>query len=59
MSQENVEIVQRALAAYMNEDEATLRALIADDNGDLGKARPTRPARAPLRGLPAIVGRMA
>src|SRR6476660_762071 len=31
MSQENVEIVQRALAAYMNEDEATLRALAADD----------------------------
>jgi ketosteroid isomerase-like protein len=41
MSQENVEIVQRALAAYMNDDEATLRALAADDM--VTSARPDQP----------------
>ena len=41
MSQENVEIVQRALAAYVNEDEATLRALADDDM--VTSARPDQP----------------
>jgi ketosteroid isomerase-like protein len=31
MSQENVEIVQRAMAAYMVDDEATVRTLFAPD----------------------------
>jgi ketosteroid isomerase-like protein len=31
MSQENVEIVQRAMAAYMGNDEATVRKLVAPD----------------------------
>ena len=31
MSQENVEIVQRAMAAYMRDDEATVRKLVAPD----------------------------
>ena len=31
MSQENVEIVQRAMVAYMGDDEATVRNLIAPD----------------------------
>jgi ketosteroid isomerase-like protein len=41
MSQENVEIVQRAIAAYTNDDEATLRALLADDMVTSG--RPDQP----------------
>jgi ketosteroid isomerase-like protein len=41
MSQENVQIVQRALAAYMNDDEATLRALAAEDM--VTSARPDQP----------------
>jgi ketosteroid isomerase-like protein len=31
MSQENVEIVQRAMAAYMGNDEATVRKIVAPD----------------------------
>jgi ketosteroid isomerase-like protein len=31
MSQENVEIVQRAMAAYMRDEEATVRELVAPD----------------------------
>jgi ketosteroid isomerase-like protein len=31
MSQQTVEIVQRAIAAYMRDDEATLRELVAPD----------------------------
>jgi ketosteroid isomerase-like protein len=31
MSQENVEIVQRAMAAYIGDDEATVRKLVAPD----------------------------
>ena len=41
MSQENVEIVKLALAAYMNDDEATLRALTAEDMVTSG--RPDQP----------------
>ena len=41
MSQENVEIVRRALAAYMNDDEATLRGLAANDM--VTSARPDQP----------------
>ena len=60
MSQENVEIVQRALAAYMNDDEATLRALAADDMSDL--RRPDQPDPRDHHGYEGflrIVGRMA
>jgi len=41
MSHENVEIVRRALVAYMNDDEATLRALAAEDM--VTSTRPDQP----------------
>ena len=46
MSQENVEIVQRAMAAYMGGDEVTVRQLVTPD---VLRASTSRSARIPLQ----------
>jgi ketosteroid isomerase-like protein len=53
MSQENVEIVQAAIAAYLSNDEATTRELIAPDL--VVSTRPDQPDAVDRRGYEGLL----